>query len=689
MSGFVEPQGTITLTHQPFDNSYKYVKLFTGFGDWKDLNAAQKSFFTVSHPTSKPVKVLFDQNYTRVTGGVIRVSITFPGEYGYENAPQYNYLAFSNYDDGDGFARTWFAFITNWNYINDNLVEFHYELDLFQNFAMQGMNDTAYIERGHVRYDYGMELINADPSGGTSDPRSVDLRDSHGYLDVRSNPPFSEPIDAILGNPIKERRLFYKAPQGGFQPAHPDYDGGEMQLAKGALLITSQKDVDGTIQVTTGKNFAEEGRAFFSPFAYDTYFPAVNVVDKLEDMAESGIMNGVVGLYCVFLRLGETAPIRESDWGEYAYIKNSVPFRYSTGKKPRIYNNKALLYPYRYLEVDLGGGGQIKQYAYEDFLYNGLISGNTEYAPSILQFRFLSTSVPEPSFAVIPVGYQIYDDIGHFQFNNGLSIVYPPMSYSIDAYQNWFALNNQTMAQQIEIVKQNNAMSEMGVGMQLRSMASGTFGMLGGAAGMGNIGQRTPTKANPLSYDPVSLVSGIGGAVGTGAQLLMSLGDAKLMKEVNAYQQKFNLGNLINAQQIEDFQAQRLSPKVQTGSGSFVYSLTDGPQPRAFEVRQPYGVIKKVDEYFSLYGYCVNDIGNVKEWAAHRPVFNFVKTKNYIPTDVDASIDVRSAIGAILDRGVTFIKTNTNEAFVISHLSDYFDDNAAPNAFSKKVIYDE
>ena len=112
------------------DNTYRNTIYFSGI-------AAQLSYFL-----GKVIKTFTGYTYLRKSWS-IKVSATM------EQANSWTYLFFSN---GEG-QKTWYYFINNIEYVNDNTVELFLELDVMQTYMFDYTLLPSFVEREHVTLD--------------------------------------------------------------------------------------------------------------------------------------------------------------------------------------------------------------------------------------------------------------------------------------------------------------------------------------------------------------------------------------------------------------------------------------------------------------------------------------------------------------------------------------------------------
>ena len=133
MSMIVPNSDIKLLANVPLDNTYEHTIYFSTSSD-------QYNYFS-----SKAVLSLTAQSYQRVNKGTLRVSGAAESFY------NCNYLMFRN--SGFSNSRWFYAFITKIEYINNNVMEITYELDVMQTWAFNYSLQHCFVEREHTATD--------------------------------------------------------------------------------------------------------------------------------------------------------------------------------------------------------------------------------------------------------------------------------------------------------------------------------------------------------------------------------------------------------------------------------------------------------------------------------------------------------------------------------------------------------
>jgi len=128
---YIAPNSTIRLyANVPLDNSYTNTFWFTS-------KAEQDAYF---HGSADVITTLSNQYYQRATRNSLKVQVPIGSCYNCK------YLAFRN----DSFENKWFyAFVTDVEYVNNEVTEIFYELDVIQTYRFDVFFNACYVEREH------------------------------------------------------------------------------------------------------------------------------------------------------------------------------------------------------------------------------------------------------------------------------------------------------------------------------------------------------------------------------------------------------------------------------------------------------------------------------------------------------------------------------------------------------------
>lgn len=267
-------------------------------------------------------------------------------------------------------------------------------------------------------------------------------------------------------------------------------------------------------------------------------------------------------------------------------------------------NNKLYTYPYKYLKAT-NHTGNIANYRYENFSNNDC------------NFEVHCTITPNPEGYIYPNNYLNFADA----VDEGVSINdFPKGGYVSDQYKAWLAQTANSRTLQM-----------LGIGA---SAVVGVAGLMTGAGGMMLASATTMTTAQATAF-------------GAGVAGLAS----SFKQASNMYAQKKD--RIVNSQQA-------------TGnkSNAVVHEMNYHYIALYRMCIKPY-FAKKIDDYFTKYGYAINELGYPNPKA--RPHFTFIKT---VGCDVKASLPSQlvEQINSIHDNGITFWKN-------LDSIGDYSLDN--------------
>ena len=140
---YIEPSTNIRLLHNvPLDTSYDHTIYFAN-------ETAQYDYFVSLQKYN-----LTNYTYQRVKRGVARVGIVA------ENLYDCNYMMFRNINFG---SKWFYAFITGVEYVNNEMSEIYFELDVMQTWHFNYEMEQCFVEREHSLTDVIGEHIEPEP----------------------------------------------------------------------------------------------------------------------------------------------------------------------------------------------------------------------------------------------------------------------------------------------------------------------------------------------------------------------------------------------------------------------------------------------------------------------------------------------------------------------------------------------
>lgn len=382
---YIYPDSTIYLYNNiELDNSYKDTLYFSGIEE-------QNQYFNVT----KPYKFAFlQQMYQRTNKGTLRIEKNAEALY------DCNYLRFKNPRTINStiYDKWYYAFITNWEYINENVTEITYEIDIMQTYFFDVIIEPSFVVRQMPLTDNDYEnLVDEDLNIGKDYVVAQ-------YVDSRKLTP-----DSIVVFSLKPF-------DGGDVPYGSIINGVPTPLAVKAFY---QATLEATVD--DYKDWLENHSSFTGPTQMAENIIAVYLVpnaltvnpysglipDGAGDSVQTLSHNSHVGRDVIPTDFPVLSPILDFD-----------------GYTP--HNYKLHNYPYNYVAVT-NFQGDLVEYKYE--LFGNSATRNLAIAGVLL---------PTPAYMCYPKNYRgIPDDI-----DSGLSISeFPTMPVTIDGYQQWLLHN--------------------------------------------------------------------------------------------------------------------------------------------------------------------------------------------------------------------------------------------------------
>lgn len=373
----------IYLLNVPLENDYKNTLYFTS-------EENQQSYFK-----SKVVDslTLDDSSYQRKDK-----YIRYPK--GYDDLYTCNYVMYQN----KAYSNKWFyAFITDLEYINDELTYIHIETDVMQTWMFDYQIKSSFVEREHV---------SDDTIGKHTLPEGLELGE---YISNRHN----------KDDKLKEGYKFVVASTVAIDGLGdtPEESGVALELYGGMYggIYTGPRyytyEADTTVKQDKLGVFLQAVADQSGPEAISSVFMAPKFLCKGgTNQDEEGIAKNT------------TIP-NTSGHEYYDHIENK-PFTEFGIDEYHPVNNKLFTYPYCYLHVDNGNGSNAI-YHYEYFK-------NDE-----MKFHVEGVLCPGCSIRMVPLDYKgsAYSD------KEGLNLgKYPVCSWATDSYTNWLTQNSVNVA---------------------------------------------------------------------------------------------------------------------------------------------------------------------------------------------------------------------------------------------------
>lgn len=365
---YIPPNSDVVLCRAvPIDNDYKYTLYFENVLD-------QNRYFL-----SKAFKQFHHVSYQREKRNVITLEVPAPEVYAC------NYLMFRNTSYGE---KWFFAFVNSVEYVNDNVTDIYYEIDVMQTWMFQYNLMQCMVEREHSETDKIFE--NTKPEyigyGELMCGMSRNLLSSHGLLGEYACVITSKPYSS--GDvPVKLYSQF--CPVYGYIGRSEDMNTVVQDFVASGLQ-------DAVLSVTTANKLMAKG-------VDETHFDMPKQVPK-EDFK--------------FVCYGVTSGIHEGE----EQFKDQLP----NGYKPR--NKKLFGYPYNQLWVS-NNQGTVNEYRYEDFKTD---------KDGFFHMEVAASGVSSPECVLYPLDYR-----GVAKYYDMALVLtgYPTVPWIGDTYKAYMAMN--------------------------------------------------------------------------------------------------------------------------------------------------------------------------------------------------------------------------------------------------------
>lgn len=366
---YIPPNSDVVLCRGvPIESDYKYTLYF-------DSIAAQNNYFF-----SKAFKQFHNVSYQRERRNYITLEIPATQVYAC------NYLLFKNTSYGE---KWFFAFVDSVEYVNDNVTDIHYELDMMQTWMFEYTLMQCLVEREHSVTDKIFE--NTKPEnigyGELMCGVSQNLLSSRGllgeYACVITSKPYSTGGDA----PMKLYSQF--CPVYGYIGRAED-----VNVIVQDFVRSGQQDA--VLSVTVANALMAQG-------ADETHFDMPKTVPK-EDFK--------------FVCYGVTSGIHEGE----EQFKDQLP----NGYKPR--NKKLFGYPYNQLWVS-NNQGTVNEYRYEDFKID---------KDGFFHMEVAASGISSPECVLYPLDYR---GVAKYYDHALVLTGYPTVPWIGDTYKAYMAMN--------------------------------------------------------------------------------------------------------------------------------------------------------------------------------------------------------------------------------------------------------
>lgn len=392
---FIQPSGEVRiLKGYTGDKGYNHTVRFDSRND-------QYAYFSNLIGSNGIVDVekfnLTQQKYTNYTARSIRVPY---------HASTYfscNYLMFrsTSADVYEQFDRWYYAFIDRVEYINNNLCEIFYTLDIIQSWYFDYKLTSCFVEREHSLTDNLFEnLVEEDLEVGD-------------YI-----------VETRINFNINGTHDFNNTTLSGFcyrvflsQRLDPNHSGD-----------ISEEDFKTTWSVIDG---------VLVPYSVETFFSTNKLTEYLSKYISNSKTDAIITVLCT-RNYGESP----TEHSEEFYMNIPTSFDGYTPKNKKMYN-----YPFIKIGVtnNTGSSNELKP---ELFIQ----ATNVTIDNAKIRFMFIENANTTAASAIVPVGYRKVSIMGsgydELDFSNAVIFdQYPSLPWSKDALSTWL-ISNQNQARQ-------------------------------------------------------------------------------------------------------------------------------------------------------------------------------------------------------------------------------------------------
>lgn len=667
---YVTPQTYIYLYNNiDLPSNYEHTFYFNNL-------AAQTAYFTT---TKSPVKTYAPTTYQNITAGVLRVGEKIKDIY------DINYMKFTNgatnYEN-----KTYYCFVTNVVYINENTTEIHYTVDVMQTYLFQysrngNLKKKMFVDRTHIpkeadkingqytrinetNFDLGQDMV--------TDVYRTNLPDATIQGDTIQAMIISvgaiEKTETVDTSTIKNNLTPYERTIIAHDPSDPtnpdkDYKFQDIVVKNSDNYLFRYQDGASTSRSIYGKDQ-------FLLFPFETlFFNLYNDNGELivGDVASNNLTGvlGYIRTLQIFNALGKTdsivftklipswitSKLNQSADADNPYtsnlivdsqgaaLKSSVPIGTSVdGYTPK--NKKVLTYPYNYIVID-NNDNEYKEYK-PQFILDKVVD-NEVVEPTHLDFNYQSI-VLNTTAIIYPINYMSENNKVN-NYNFGLSKnVGADIPFVTSQFMNAYA--NSLISRNLAIVNHANA---TGRGL-FTGILSGKLPQSGDVQSLGNGYYATQQG------DMTNITRGYTGTLNTKIVKGTGVGFAQRAAGVTLGAMN-NSANFVDSLVQQTREQGRLSSTVVGNFDSYMNFGLNRNGFTAYKVHVNYSVARRIDNYFSVYGY------KVSEWRTPqlkvRKNWTFIKTAGCAVTG-DIPKDFESAIDQIFDNGITFWANTAN-----------------------------
>lgn len=438
---YIPPNSDVVLCRGvPIESDYRYTLYFDSIAD-------QNNYFF-----SKAFKQFHNVSYQRERRNYITLEIPATQVYAC------NYLMFKNTSYGE---KWFFAFVDSVEYVNDNVTDIHYELDMMQTWMFEYTLMQCMVEREHSVTDKIFE--NTKPEnigyGELMCGLSTNLLSSHGLLGEYACVITSKPYSS--GDvPIKLYSQF--CPVYGYIGRAEDMNVIVQDFVRSGWQ-------DAVLSVTVGNKLMAQG-------ADETHFDMPKQVPK-EDFK--------------FVCYGVTSGIYEG----VEQFKDQLP----NGYKPR--NKKLFGYPYNQLWIS-NNQGTVNEYRYEDFKTD---------KDGFFHMEVAASGISSPECVLYPLDYR---GVAKYYDHALVLTGYPTVPWIGDTYKAYMAMNRNQIENAVFTQGANGVMNTLSAFLGGAMTVNNAADMLQAAKADASNAEKTVSKTTKTGLRQQAM-GGIFNAIGT------------------------------------------------------------------------------------------------------------------------------------------------------------------------------
>ena len=449
---YVTPNSDIYLLRGiNLNNTYQHTIYF-------DSATAQFNYFCVDNTFVK--YHLQKYSYQRYSRGRIWVDLPL------ENIQDCNYLIFKNsglqnnsevyYDKtpnigaNPSLSKTYYCFITNFEYSNNNTTIIDYEIDVMQTYMFDYELGECFVEREHTDNDtIGSHTVEENLPIG-----------EYWFLPVTSAVDIPEPTP--MSNPPTNAQI----------TARNTYCNRYRKEVKNGRIIALDNDREPySVVVSCGFDYVNgnvkpvEGNMYGGFYSGLTYF-SFNVLDGRTDTqqttesevntflinvtSDGAAIDSVINLYMLPHFIAKSLKANPNS----AYQDLSISFSSNTewnlydsntpdgSTQPR--NKKLYTYPFSLLYVtDNMGNAAIYRYEF----FSGVVSDSSNLKKC--EFRLQGLTTANPEVQLVPENYNLTgatQGVDRLNYNDKISIsAFPQCAYNVDSFKAWLAQHSRVL----------------------------------------------------------------------------------------------------------------------------------------------------------------------------------------------------------------------------------------------------